>query len=82
MKTEEDDRGLVVVHEASNSMAAGLLKSLLEAEGIPAVVMGDLAGVWDSLAPFRPRVAVPAGYAEKAREIIVACIEKAEDIGA
>lgn len=82
MRDKGEDPGLVVIHEATNSMVAGFLKSLLEAEGIPAVVMGDLSGVWDGIAAFRPRVAVPARFAEKAKEVIVECIKKAEDIGA
>ena len=81
MSSKGHDSSLVVIHVASNSMVAGFLKSLLEAEGIPAVVMGDFAGVWDSLAPFRPRVAVPASFVKEAREIIETCIQKAEGIG-
>ena len=79
---KEDDRSLVVIHEASNSMTAGLLKSLLEAEGVPAVILGDLGAVWDSIATFRPRVAVPADVVDQAKGIIRDCIEKAEDIAA
>jgi hypothetical protein len=59
-----------------------MLKSLLEAEDIPTVVLGDLGSVFDSLSPFRPRVAVPARFAEEARDIIAACIEQAEGSGA
>jgi len=63
-------------------MVAGFLKSLLESEGIPAVVMGDFSGVWDSLAVFRPRVAVPGRFVKEAREVIAECIQKAEGTGA
>lgn len=82
VRKREDDRALVVIHEASNSMVAGLLKSLLESAGIPAVVIGNASTVWDSLVFATPRVAVPARFADEAKEVIAACIRKAEDIGA
>ena len=82
MNGREDDRGLVVIHEAPNGVAAEMLKSFLEAEGIPAVVMGDWSGVWgDWRAVYTVHVAVPARYADEAKQVIAACIEEAGDIG-
>ena len=80
MSGKEDNGGLVVIHEASNGMVAGFLKSLLEAEGIPAAVMGDFSNVWDAIAAFRPRVAVPARFLKESREVIEVCIRKAEGL--
>lgn len=64
---------LIVVYVAAGQVEANLVKSLLEAEGIPAMVAQEGAGSAFGLTvgPMgRAEILVPASRAEEARELL------------
>lgn len=68
------EQNLVEVYRAQNSMQAHLVRSVLEDEGIPAVVDGDvLQGVIGAMPAGwagAPRVLVDGDHESRAREIV------------
>lgn len=77
----EDD--LVVIMEAPDQLSAYAIKSLLDCEGIPAVLMGERSS-WDYSPGGHPeyyaKVAVSRGFLEKAQGVLQAYQSGAENV--
>ncbi len=66
----------VVVAQPASEVEAAILRGALEAEGIPAWVVGGLTSGFRAEAPGRARLMVRASDAERAREILARTTEQ------
>ena len=70
MSTPSDPSEPVVIAMPNTEIEAAILKGTLEAEGIPAWILGGLTSGFRAEAPGRTKLAVRAVDAERARAIL------------
>jgi hypothetical protein len=70
MSSPQDNREPVLVAQPGSEVEAAILRSVLEAEGIPSWVVGGLTSGFRAEAPGRARLLVRAEDAVRAREVL------------
>ncbi len=73
---------LVVVYRAPDELSAGVVKSYLDDEGIPAVIESRMVAMYDGVFKMGEgiwgTVVVPLEYAERARQIVQVFLDGVE----